>query len=490
MRFGTYFIFFACALSLILPQSALAQDGRCFTQAECIERRQLDLPINTTDAAEGFVQNDTSSRACGGTTKANPDGNGTVEIGFCLPAGKTKTQIAFGGRNEFETLADFIKFFYEYGFGIASIIAVLVIIVAGLQWATSAGNTSTIQAAKKRIGGAIIGLTLLGLSYTILNFINPRTLELRLPEVWMLNPAELAPEYCQESDDNLNLAFFATQDEVDTLTSKQSEDRLQAANGKFSSQLKKQAKCGSVYFVEGGGVDRTCNGNYCAQQFGKNHVCGAKKNELFKDDCHPGDMIITTFSSGNAPGWEYPWINEILGINPSVGFEGICSNGDSFSVPIRYSILDSDVGNKRQHIALTFRNFIGIENLVQQECGGTGEDKFKGFAFILLINENLDPIDETHFIGRDGKDLGDKGAFEKTKKRSQMNPYLFSLEEIKNRSISGQRIDIHTIHDIDDNDQLEAFGDQARYKYYQDLGFPKPLFCATNIKGNFCITPD
>lgn len=62
---------------------------------------------------------------------------------------------------------------YRYSIVAISILAVVMIMVAGIQWLTSGGSPDKIGAAKKRIGGAIIGMILSVGSYTILYTINP-----------------------------------------------------------------------------------------------------------------------------------------------------------------------------------------------------------------------------------------------------------------------------------------------------------------------------
>ncbi len=62
---------------------------------------------------------------------------------------------------------------YKYSVIAISILAVIMIMVAGVQWLISGGSYDKINLAKKRIGGSIIGIILAVGSYTILNVINP-----------------------------------------------------------------------------------------------------------------------------------------------------------------------------------------------------------------------------------------------------------------------------------------------------------------------------
>lgn len=80
-----------------------------------------------------------------------------------------------GGRiySSMPFIGEYISQIYQYGVGLGIIVAIIMIIVAGLQWASSAGNESTISSAKDRIGKAVFGLVLIISSYTILHTINP-----------------------------------------------------------------------------------------------------------------------------------------------------------------------------------------------------------------------------------------------------------------------------------------------------------------------------
>jgi len=52
-------------------------------------------------------------------------------------------------------LGQYLAAIYRYSVAVASVIAVVILIVAGAQWTLSAGSTERIGSAKKRIAGAI-----------------------------------------------------------------------------------------------------------------------------------------------------------------------------------------------------------------------------------------------------------------------------------------------------------------------------------------------
>ncbi len=76
-------------------------------------------------------------------------------------------------------IGEYIAGIYRFSVAAGSVIAIIMIIVAGLQWTISRGDKAAIGSAKKRISGAFTGLLLLIGSYTLLYVINPELLNLR-----------------------------------------------------------------------------------------------------------------------------------------------------------------------------------------------------------------------------------------------------------------------------------------------------------------------
>lgn len=92
-------------------------------------------------------------------------------------------------------LPSFINYIYTTSFFVGSFLAVLMIIIGGIQWATPTSNPNVKFAAKKRITNAIVGLILLFTMYLILNAINPDFLRLK-----DINPQENQIQHSQAPD--------------------------------------------------------------------------------------------------------------------------------------------------------------------------------------------------------------------------------------------------------------------------------------------------
>ncbi len=77
------------------------------------------------------------------------------------------------------TFIDYLKAIYMWAVGAIAIIAIVMIMIAGFQWMTAAGNASAIGQAKSRISSSLIGLLLAIGAYSLLNFVNPSLVHLR-----------------------------------------------------------------------------------------------------------------------------------------------------------------------------------------------------------------------------------------------------------------------------------------------------------------------
>jgi hypothetical protein len=111
-------------------------------------------------------------------------------------------------------LSEYIAQMYKYSVMLAGVVAVLIIIVGGFQFTISAGAADKKEAAKKRIGGALIGLLIATGSYTILYTINPDLVELKNLKIEYVGQktissieGELTELYGGDPNNNINYAY-------------------------------------------------------------------------------------------------------------------------------------------------------------------------------------------------------------------------------------------------------------------------------------------
>jgi hypothetical protein len=181
--------------------------------------------------------------------------------GKCLPAGTTKTSIAFSGKKEFTDIGDFIRYNYNIAIGIAGILAVIMIVVSGIQWVTSGGNSEAISSAKKRIGGALIGLVIAYLSYAILNTVNPALVNLRLPQAFLIRPFKEPPAFCRDVKEDTTFALAAVNGtQVNPAILKDNKTQFDKTKADFDKM-----GCGDQYFINNSG-GLTCKGDKCSTE--------------------------------------------------------------------------------------------------------------------------------------------------------------------------------------------------------------------------------
>ncbi len=89
-------------------------------------------------------------------------------------------------------LGEYISALYKYAIVVAGVLSVIMIIISGILWITAGGSSESITSAKKRIGGALIGLLIAVTSYTLLFTINPDLVNFRNLKVQII-PAEQFP---------------------------------------------------------------------------------------------------------------------------------------------------------------------------------------------------------------------------------------------------------------------------------------------------------
>ena len=108
--------------------------------------------------------------------------------------------IDIGGVGRVRDIGSYIALLYNYLIGVLVIVAIVMIMYGGFRWITAGGSPERISDAKRTIVGAVVGLLLGLFSYTILNIINPATLNLGLPPIKRVRPIyfEMTPMRCQD----------------------------------------------------------------------------------------------------------------------------------------------------------------------------------------------------------------------------------------------------------------------------------------------------
>ncbi len=470
----------ALVLFSLFPSSPASAQGDAASQIPslnpfCWRRAECDKMIKqfgTEDNEDAFVTSGVAP--CEGGVKGSPE-----EWGRCLPAGKSVTEISFGGQNKFSHIGEFILLMYKYLVTVASILAVIMIILAGVQWVTSGGNSERISSAKKRIGGAIIGLFIAYMSYFILNTINPALVNLRLPQVWLIKPQHLVPEFCSQiegADDGMNfmLAAGPTQEEQ---AKKITLDATLATGEKYiwkNPSTTSKFSCGSRFFVEGGG-ESSCKGKICDDQKScfdktanrKNATCGDIRvggnisySSILKGCGNFGQIGSAIAGEGIVAPWHCPPVGNVRLLT-------VCEKGPvgGALVPEQLRTLFDETlkfgGNNIDN-----GNYYWIDSKaadvmsdVMSRCRNNGWGEVKGF--VVKFDMRNVANDEIHFIGKGGVDLGSAnsgifGWLYRVDKR-----YLISIDEL----IEGYHMD------VDASDVINTDSVLPRYKTYWEAQY-------------------
>ncbi len=431
------------------PTIIFALDQRCWEKDKC----------TAPEVAGAFYgPNDETITACGGEKNASGE-----ELGFCKPPYVANTEIDFGGRTSFENIGVFIKYMFRYSVMAAGILSVIMIMFAGFEWVTSGGNSEKISGAKKKISGAIMGLLIASFAYVLLGTINPYLVNLRLPQAWMVNSQGLAPVYCNElKPDTAKVAYaFGSEEKI---SNADKEKQFKALSNENYNIEALKGECNNEYFVKDAG-GQTCSGTYCGSDA---KVCVFKESGVGYqciDGNIAGSIIYTPLIHASCypglEGWEGPPTDI-----SETELWAVCSDGDTTDVMYgSYPSISKDIDDKTQFFSIR-ADFSKIES-AEQSCKNKGK-KFKGMVLMFEMNEDCDPADEEHLIGRNGTDLGDEGWTDEYNKKltgkdtgfasnisSVKDYYFYTTEELK----KGVRADIDAakVHDIDSSDERSIY---------------------------------
>ncbi len=397
-------ILFLLTLTIFSPQFVYAQlDPRCWTEKLCSEKRKGDNVIGSLDEeelADGFVQTSDSFKLCGKEDAAKQ------QLGFCLPVSQTATKISFGGKKKYLHIGEYIQTLYQYGIIAAGILAVLMIIAAGFIWITSGGNSERISSAKKKIGGALMGLFLAIFSYALLDLLNPALVNIRLPQIWSINTQGLSPPWCGDVEGDKKV-FLLGPSNMEESARETEKEKL--SGGTDYNVDPKKAICGNDYFVEGtGGL--SCSGEFCKDKQScfksvakENTECvdaritGTIVNSAYVDTMVAQDdgFITSVGADLLTEFWAWDWVEEIH-------IATVCKDGEPDEQQ-RGTIRSYRENELTQEFFIDYTD----EDVQEwaKECGEKND--LRGFVLWTELNVSNSIDHEVHLIGRANIDMCD-----------------------------------------------------------------------------------
>ncbi len=112
---------------------------------------------------------------------------GPYHMGHCYSAPRTvSVMTAINGETKFTGIADYVSALYQLLIPAMAIVAVVMLMVGGLQYILSRGSANGVKLAKERIKNAVIGMVLLLSAYSLANLLDPSLThikQLRIPKV-------------------------------------------------------------------------------------------------------------------------------------------------------------------------------------------------------------------------------------------------------------------------------------------------------------------
>jgi Type IV secretion system pilin len=423
----------------------------CWEKKECQDTRALYVGEGNAKSNEGWIEN---------VSPCNKK-----DWGMCLPVNATKASISFGGSDTFSDAGVYIKTVYNYSLIIIGILAVVMIIIAGAQWITSAGNSEAIGSAKKRITGAIIGLFIAYMSYNILMSINPATINLRLPQIYMIRPQVLASKWCKDLAENKTEQMFAW----GTDATKQS-DKIVATNDmsygmNYATSPANAFWCGQRFFIYGADAESYCWGDRC----GKGTMCtdadpiDENNPYMCRAAALTGEVKMGGAELGFIDTWEFPWVNQGELVI-------ICNDGSDDAVGDDILITDIEANETQSFLAPATPEEIDGAVADCEDNGGT-----KGFVLEFDFNANGFFADDKHRIGKGNRDIGlvythVLGGDDYLQDLSNLLPEsLFSTSQIKSGALN-VKIEANSTLDCFDFGTIVDECEQKYLKYYK----PKP----------------
>jgi hypothetical protein len=172
-------------LSFILIASAfcsgiaLAQTGDGFSEKNCrLECVELNPQTNTYTLADCTKKNENAFVVQRFVVSEDKEA-GTVEVSkYCvdfkesIPIGNKRVTSVYG-KSGVDLVANYVGMIYKFGGGLIGLVAVLVIVVSGIQIIAGGANPEGVSSAKTRIMQALLSLILLFSSAMLLKAINP-----------------------------------------------------------------------------------------------------------------------------------------------------------------------------------------------------------------------------------------------------------------------------------------------------------------------------
>ncbi len=157
----------------------------------------------------------------------------TPELSIDIPGLTLSPATSTGGEVTSNYIGEYIEAAYAWVIGAAALVAIIVLMVGGLQYMTSRGDSGKVGQAKQRMVGAITGLVLLLGAYTIAYIIDPGTTVFESLTIDVID----AVKYVNDSGEVAGSLVFNPPDDIDCDDSFEISEIVASMDGKVTYRL-------------------------------------------------------------------------------------------------------------------------------------------------------------------------------------------------------------------------------------------------------------
>ena len=311
-----------------------------------------------------------------------------IGIIFCYPVLAVDYPV-IGGININDpntTASQFIAYLFYLMIAVGSLIGVIVLIVAGLEWVSAYGDAKVINSAKKKITAVFTGLIVLFTSYIVINTLNPAILDVNIESIDddYKPPEFIIPEgsgillyseanYITE-EDPLNIRYSKTSLIADGFHGKTSSIKInqppdmtlgailfadREKDGKIISGTEFRGKCS--YITESIPDLNNSLGDQNNPPIGQNTLASI----IVFNGSVGGD--ITIYSNYNCQPKIDKYCREVDGGNKNWDDPNSCPSPEEYSCSIRIN------------------EFKSIKEIIEEDCS-SGETGFKGEILSIAVD--------------------------------------------------------------------------------------------------------
>lgn len=200
---------------------------------------------------------------------------------YCYPTPQDiDLAVAIGPITTVKDIGSYINAFYTYALGAAALIAIVMIMIGGVQYILGAANPEMVGQAKSRMTNAVVGLILILGAYVILNTVNPYLVKFKTIQAPMLKPSLFLSGACDGDAGYIDQGYKVKPDE----------------DGKTSC-----GDQGLIYAAPNGAtMDSTCTYQACASSDALCSKSGSTYQCMTCDDAGKSSFISAGFTPSEA----------------------------------------------------------------------------------------------------------------------------------------------------------------------------------------------